>query len=97
MEQQATTLMMHRPLADSEALELKMLLSVVGGACVVVGGACVVVGRASVMVEGVGTCVVGRLLTVKAPDWAPQSFRVKTMVRLSPADRGADVTDSSER
>lgn len=71
--------MRHRPPAVSEVLELKMLLSVVGGAPVVV----VVVGGAPVVAGGVA----GRFLTVKVSDCAPQFIRVNTMVRFSPAER----------
>lgn len=60
------TMARHRLPADTAALELKTLPSVIGG-----------------------DCVVGLSWTEKARDSAPQSFRLKTMVRFSPAGRGA--------
>lgn len=70
------TLTRHRLPADTAVLEPKMLLS-----SVVVGG----VDADSVLVDGLS--VVGVFLTEKPRDWAPHSFRVKTMVRFSPAGR----------
>lgn len=44
-----------------------------------------------VLLPVVGVWVVGVFLTEKLRDWAPQSFRVKTMVRFSPAGRGGII------
>ena len=40
-----------------------------------------------------GLCVVGVFLTEKERDWAPHWFRVKAMVRFSPAGRGRGVNE----
>lgn len=72
------TLTTHRLPADTALLEPKMLLSVVVGA----------VEMDVVLLLTVGASVVGMLLTEKDFDSAPQSFKVKTMVRFTPAGRG---------
>lgn len=69
------TLTRDRQPAVRAPLELKMLLSVVAdGSSVLVASVAVVSG-----------CVVGVFLTEKLSDLVPQSFRVKTMVKFSPA------------
>ena len=82
------TLTRHRLPAETVVLELKMLSSsvVIGGATVVTLDGVEV--RSVTLLLVVGGSVVGVFLTVKLRDWAPHSFRVKTMVRFSPAGTG---------
>lgn len=75
------TLIRHRLPADSAVVELNTLSS--SSSSLVVG-------------DGVGTSVVGTFITEKDLDWAPQSFRVNTMVRLSPAERRQAIRGRSE-
>ncbi len=64
-----------------------MLSSVVVFRSLVVGVNGVDAGSVTLLLVA-GVWVVGVFLTVKARDLAPHSFRVKTMVRFSPAGRG---------
>ena len=75
-----TRLTRHRLRGGREVPEPKMLPSVV--VCAVV---------AVTLLPVVGGVVVGVFLTVKERDWAPHSFRVKTIVRFSPAGGGREV------
>ena len=96
------TLTRHRLPADTVAAELKTLVSVVrtlppGVGVVPPPGvetvpSVVEVEAGWVTVPPVdGGWVVGVFLTEKARDWAPHSFRVKTIVRFSPAGRGGVI------
>lgn len=66
-----------------------MLLSVVVDGSLVVPGVVeplLVVGSVELLLV-VGGCRVEGFLMLKVLDWAPQSFRVNTMVRFSPVGR----------
>lgn len=85
------TLTRHRLPADTVVLELKMLPSVVCSVVVVVDAGSVVLawvdaGTVTLLLVG-GVCVDGVFLMEKERDWVPHSFRVKTIVRFSPAGR----------
>lgn len=84
-----STLIRHRQPADRMLLEPKMLSSVVVGGSLEVTGSVEplsVVGSLELLLV-VGGCGVGGVLMLKVRDWAPQSFRVNTMVRFSPVGR----------